>query len=150
MIHTTPNSGKFRRLVHYLRPRLSSSSIAAETMAVGLLERVYHVAATETTGGEVGLLDDVVFAEMVGWLNEPGWLIAALLEADILTDDPACRYRVTDWDSIRRLYPPDIPIRRLDVTDAYWRRLRAAVISRRGRFASTAARTARTTRRSIM
>lgn len=98
MIHTTPNSGKFRRLVRRLRPLVGTVPVAVETIAVGLLERLWHIATAEAIRGDVGRFDDEELAEMVGWHGDAEALVCLLVEEKWLDRCDVHRVLIHDWN----------------------------------------------------
>jgi hypothetical protein len=97
VIHSTATSGKFRRLVRKLRPLLGDVPCAVETIAVGLLERLWHVAISSAFRGDIGRFDNEEIAEMIGWHGEADVLIALLVSERWLDHDPTYRLLVHDW-----------------------------------------------------
>lgn len=97
MIHTTPNSGKFRRLVRKLRPLVGNVPIALETIATGLLERLWHVAISDAIRGNVGKFDNEELAELIGWHGDANALIELLADERWLDRCEVHRLLIHDW-----------------------------------------------------
>lgn len=100
MYHTVTATAKFKRFVRALRdlvPPELLKVVAVETIAVGLLERVWHTAMSSAPRGDVGRITDAEIAEHCGWFLDPSALIEALLAGDWLHRDSRWRLVVHDW-----------------------------------------------------
>jgi hypothetical protein len=97
VIHTTTQNAKFRLLARRLRAAIGTSPVSVETITVGLLERLWHLAATSAPRGDIGRHDDELIAEMVGWDGSAEILIAALVDSRWLDRHPEHRLVVHDW-----------------------------------------------------
>ncbi len=94
----TPQLAKFRRFVRGLRQKTSASSpVDVETIAIGLLERLWHTAATSTPAGDIGRLENDVLCEMLGWYGDADSLVTLLVECGWLDHHPTHRLVVHDW-----------------------------------------------------
>ncbi|MCA9233371.1 MAG: hypothetical protein KDA57_22190 [Planctomycetales bacterium] len=98
MIHTARQSGKFIKLVRALRVLLPDLPVDVETVAVGILERLWHVTIASTPRGDIGRLSDEIIAESVGWFGEPKLLIETLCDANWLDRDVQHRLLVHGWE----------------------------------------------------
>jgi hypothetical protein len=67
------------------------------TIAVGLLERLWHFTITSAKRGDIGQHDDELIAEACGWVGEPADLVAMLVETGWLDECPEHRLVVHDW-----------------------------------------------------
>ena len=65
--------------------------------AVGILESLWHFAAQYARRGDVGRRTDLAIARAIGWKDDPGRLIAALVETGWLDRCRCHRLRVHDW-----------------------------------------------------
>lgn len=97
MIHNTPQGGKFRRLVRRLRPLLADCPVAIETIAVGLLERLWHATQVSAIRGDIGKFDNEEIAEMVGWHGDADALVNILADERWLDRCAVNRFLVHDW-----------------------------------------------------
>jgi hypothetical protein len=97
VIHSTTAGGKFRRLVRRLRPMLPDPPVAVETIAVGILERLWHNTAVGSPRGDIGRFDNEELAEMVGWHKDAEELVAVLTDERWLDPHPTHRLLVHDW-----------------------------------------------------
>lgn len=97
MKHTATKSWKFRKLVRCLRPMLSGLPVEVETVAVGLLERMWHVTALDTPQGDIGRLDNEMIAELIGWFGDADVLVEMLIECQWLDACEPHRLVVHDW-----------------------------------------------------
>jgi len=101
MIHTARQSGKFRRLVRWLRPRVAiqSSLISVETVAVGLLESLWHMAISNAQRGDIGShFDNVDIAEGIGWFGDTDEIIDAFVDTGWLDRCDEFRLVIHDWE----------------------------------------------------
>lgn len=79
MIHQTTQGGKFKRLVRKLRPLLTDCPVAVETVAVGLLERLWHATIVGAMRGDIGRFDNEELAEAMGWHGDAQiWCVQVL------------------------------------------------------------------------
>lgn len=97
MIAKTTQNAKFRLFVRHLRGVLPPLPVDLETVAVGLLERLWHTAATSAPRGDIGRFSDDLICEMVGWHGESTTLIGLLLECGWLDPSDEHRLIVHDW-----------------------------------------------------
>lgn len=133
MIHTARQSPKFLRLVRKLRPLVGHESIVdAESVAVSILERLWHAAIAGAKRGDIGRYEDDVIAEMVGWMGEPEQLVGMLVESGWLEPCETHRLVVSDWPRIRLSYPSGEKRSRPDLDTPQWKRRRKEVIRRSG------------------
>ncbi len=65
--------------------------------AVGILESLWHFTARHAIRGDIGRWSDEDICEAIGWEQEPGKLIDALVEAGWLDRDEVHRLLVHDW-----------------------------------------------------
>jgi len=121
MISTATQTAKFRLWVRRLRQTLPAMPIDVETAAVGLLERLWHTAASSSPRGDIGKLEDELIAEMVGWNQDATQLIDLLVESGWLDRDDDHRLVVHDWHQHAPNYVKGIAARQggfVTVTDA--------------------------------
>lgn len=97
MIHTARQSGKFISLVRRLRNLLPDSPVAHETIAIGILESLWHAACVSAKRGNIGCLPNEVIAEMCGWLGDADELIELLVECRWLDRSDEHRLLIHDW-----------------------------------------------------
>jgi len=98
MKHNTPSTGKFLKLVRRLRKALGNTGcVSVETIAVGLLERLWHVTMTSTPMGDIGKLDNDEIAELIGWNSDDDELIEILTSTGWLDRSEEHRLVVHDW-----------------------------------------------------
>lgn len=97
MIHTARQTGKFIKLVRLLRPMYPNLPIDIETVAVGILERLWHLAITSAQRGDIGKLDNETIAESVGWFDDANVLIELLCESGWLTESTQYRLVIPSW-----------------------------------------------------
>lgn len=97
MIHHVPTQLKFKRLVRLMRPLLGDSNLTAETVAVGILERLWHATIANAIQGNIGKLSDDDIAEAVGWLGDASALVGALVDAGWVDRCEVHRLVVHDW-----------------------------------------------------
>ena len=89
MLRTAHNSPKLKRL----KRRLQIPQYAA----VGLLESLWHMTATQAQRGDIGKWDDADIASQIEWEGDEGELIAAFVECGWLDEHPEHRLVVHDW-----------------------------------------------------
>ncbi len=97
MKHNATQTVKFTRLVRWLRSRMPECPVAYETLAVGLLERLWQFTMANAFRGDVGRYADDEIAEGVGWHGDATDLIAALKACGWLDESDAHRLVVHDW-----------------------------------------------------
>lgn len=98
MIPSTRQSAKFIKLVRKLRPMLGASAIVdAESVAVAILERLWHATASSAIRGDIGRFEDEVIAELVGWMGDSSELVAMLVDCGWLDVSTEHRLLVHDW-----------------------------------------------------
>lgn len=97
MIHTARQSAKFIKFVRRLRTLFADLPVQVETIAVGILESLWHATATGAIRGDIGKFDDELIAEMVGWKGEASTLISILVECRWLDRHPEYRLVIHDW-----------------------------------------------------
>lgn len=98
MIHTARSKTKFRKLVRLLRTSLPAGMpIDVETVAIGILERLWHAAATDAFRGDIGKLSNDEIAESVGWFGDADLIVSILVESHWLDTHNECRLVVHDW-----------------------------------------------------
>ena len=98
MIHTARSKSKFRKLVRLLRTSLPAGiPIDVETIAIGILERLWHATATDAFRGDIGKLANDEIAESVGWFGDADLIVSILLESGWLDKHDECRLVVHDW-----------------------------------------------------
>lgn len=93
----TTQSGKFTRLVRRLRELLGPLPVSHETVAVGLLERLWHATAAGAWLGDIGRYSNEEICELVGWTGDASALINLLLECAWLDRSTEHRLVVHDW-----------------------------------------------------
>lgn len=98
MIHTARQSAKFIKLVRMIRGQFPSLPISHETVAIGILERLWHFAINSAKRGDIGQHDDELIAEACGWFDEPSVLIEMLLTSGWIDTDDTHRLVIHDWD----------------------------------------------------
>jgi hypothetical protein len=97
MIHTVTTTTKFKLFVRALRPLVPYPPVAIETVAVGILERLWHSTAINTPLGDIGRLPNDVIAEEVGWTLDADALVNLLIENRWLDVHPVHRLVTHDW-----------------------------------------------------
>lgn len=97
MIHTATQKSKFLRLVRYLRNAMPSLPIAYETVAVGLLERLWHTTCNNAPRGDIGSLNNIDIAEMIGWHGDADQIISVLVDIKWIDIHPQFRLTIHDW-----------------------------------------------------
>lgn len=97
MIHTATQNAKFTKLVRRVRSALPGLPVDPATVAVGLLERMWHFTLSSAKRGDIGQHDDELIAEACGWLGDPEELVAMLVETGWLDRCPTHRLLVHDW-----------------------------------------------------
>lgn len=98
MIHTARQSPKFVRLVRSLRAHVQPGCIVdAESIATGVLERLWHATISGAMRGDIGRFDNEVIAEMCGWLGDADTLIEMLVACGFVDECEEHRLIVHDW-----------------------------------------------------
>ena len=97
MIHTARSTGKFIKLVRWMRKAVPTCPIDYETVAIGILERLWHFTMTSHKRGDVGASENEVIAEAIGWLGDADEIVEALTECKWLVAHPDHRLVVNDW-----------------------------------------------------
>ena len=67
--------------------------------AVGVLESIWHFTAQYAKRGDIGKWSDEEIASAIEWDGDPSELIAALVAARLLDEDPTHRLLVHDWET---------------------------------------------------
>ena len=70
MIHTCRQSPKFKKFVRKIRPIAVNDVVDAESIAVSVLERLWHQTAVGAKRGDIGKFDNELIAEECGWLKD--------------------------------------------------------------------------------
>jgi len=65
---------------------------------VGLMESLWHFAASYAKRGDIGRWTNHAIASAIEWSGEPDALVAALVESKLVDDDPVHRLIVHDWE----------------------------------------------------
>lgn len=97
MIHTARQNAKFIRLVRAVRVEIGNAIIDPETIAVGILERMWHFTIVNAPRGDIGKHANEMIAESCGWYGEPDRLIQILIDSGWLDADDLHRLIVHDW-----------------------------------------------------
>ncbi len=97
MKHSAPQSAKFRKFVRILRPLIDCDLVSIETVAVGILERLWHVTIVSAPQGDIGRIEDEVLAELVGWHGDPSVLITAMVDSGFVDVCSVYRLVIHDW-----------------------------------------------------
>lgn len=97
MIHSATQSSKFIKFVRKLRPHFQGLPIRAETIAVGILEKLWHTTIVNAQRGDIGKLDDDSIAEAIGWDGESAEIVSILVECGWLDVCETHRLVVHDW-----------------------------------------------------
>lgn len=97
MIHNARSTGKFIALVRWLRTQLPGLPLCHETVAVGLLERMWHFTMTSHKRGDIGASDNETIAEALGWHGDADALVSKLVETKWLNEHDSHRLVVHDW-----------------------------------------------------
>lgn len=99
MIHTARQSPKFMKLVRRLRPLVGQIIVDADSIAVCVLEKLWHATTVGAIRGDIGKFDNETIAEMCGWLGDADELVTMLVETGYLDvhPDPEIRLLVHDW-----------------------------------------------------
>lgn len=98
MMSTARQKSKFRSFLRRIRSVLGSSlPVDLETIAVGLLERLWHCASSDAIRGDIGRLSDDEIAEAIGWFGNAREIIDILVETRWLDLSDQYRLVVHDW-----------------------------------------------------
>lgn len=97
MIHTARSTGKFMRLVRWIRNQIPDCPVDYETVAVGLLERLWHFTITSHKRGDIGASDNEIIAEAIGWHGDADELVSQLVETKWLIEHSSHRLVINDW-----------------------------------------------------
>jgi hypothetical protein len=98
VIHTARQSPKFIKLKRRLRGIVPEGPFTdPESVAIAILERLWHATASGPIRGDIGSFDDEVIAEACGWPLEASLLIDLLVECGWLDRHPTHRLLVHDW-----------------------------------------------------
>ena len=97
MKHSAPQTGKFKKFVRRIRSLISCELISIETIAIGILERVWHATLVSAPQGDIGKLDNETIAELIGWNGDPDQIINVLVEVGWLDECLNHRLVVHDW-----------------------------------------------------
>jgi len=84
-----PTNTKMRKLCHFLDIHLYE--------AVGILELLWHLCAREAPRGDIGKISNLEIAVFLEYRGDADRLIAALIRAGWLDEDPVYRLVVHDW-----------------------------------------------------
>lgn len=76
---------------------LGDMPVSVELVAVGLLERLWHLAVSSAIRGDVGRFDDEEIAEMIGWHGDSSQLIDVFVECGWLDRCDEHRLIIHDW-----------------------------------------------------
>lgn len=97
MIHSATQSSKFTKLVRKLRPMLTGLPVRVETIAIGVLEKLWHTTIVSAPRGDIGRLDDDSIAEAIGWDGDASELVSILVDCGWV--DRCCEHRliIHDW-----------------------------------------------------
>lgn len=116
MMHNAPETLKFKRLVRRLRKEIGDGPVSAETVVVGLLERMWHIAIRdpELQDGAIGRkLTAEDLAELVGWLRDPQILFDALMAERWIDESQSAVFVIHDWDVHKPNFLKGVAARRL-------------------------------------
>jgi hypothetical protein len=100
MMHTTTEELKFKRFVRRLRALVGpiGDLVDVETIAVGLLERMWHIAIREKRDGRIGeKFSNADIAELMGWAGDPDQLMDCLVDGPWLDRDEGGVLSIHDW-----------------------------------------------------
>jgi hypothetical protein len=98
MIHSTTQNGKFIKLVRWLRKQSPTCPVDHATVAVGILERMWHLCISSAKRGDIGKMENDVIAESVGWHGCPDELVSFLVECGWLDECSEHRIVVHNWE----------------------------------------------------
>lgn len=93
---------KYATLVSMAMRRLGRALAGrgGQALAVGLVETLYRVTASEAPHGDIGVVaNDELLADMLGWEGDPTELVDLLLEAGFVVPSGPYRLVVADWRS---------------------------------------------------
>jgi hypothetical protein len=97
MIHTATQSMKFLKLVRMLRVALPPNGIGTEIIAMGMLEKLWHITMVSAPRGDIGRLDDLAIAEAMTWPGDESQLIQIFVDCGWLDRCEQNRLVVHDW-----------------------------------------------------
>lgn len=97
MISTARNKGKFKKLIRLLRDALPALPIDIETIAIGMLERLWHATANDAFRGDIGKLTNDEIAESIGWFGNADLIVSILVATRWLDVSDQFRLVVHDW-----------------------------------------------------
>lgn len=97
MIHTARQSPKFKMFVRAIRPMAKNEVVDVESIAVSILERLWHQTAIGAKQGDIGKFDNELIAEECGWLGDAAWLVDTLVKCRYLDECSQHRLIVHDW-----------------------------------------------------
>lgn len=97
MKHTVTQTAQFRRFVRAIREHTDASNVTIETIAMGLLHRLQHVAIVDCPCGDIGSLDDEDIAELIGWRGESQVIVDALVSTEWLDRCDVHRLVIRNW-----------------------------------------------------
>ena len=97
MMHYATETLKFKRLVRRLRSTLGAVPVEPETIVVGLLERLWHLAIREARDGNLAKYTREDIAELVGWTGEANTLVDALVGERWLDADSSGGLKIHHW-----------------------------------------------------
>ncbi len=97
MIHQATQSAKFVKFVRKLRPLVGNVPVKIETIAVGLLERLWHTSIVSAPRGDIGRLDDESIAESIGWDGDGEVIVAVLVDCGWVDRSVEHRLVIHDW-----------------------------------------------------
>jgi hypothetical protein len=102
MKHDVTTTGKFIKLLRFVRSQLSSPEplVAPATITVGILDRLKQFTTKAAPAGDVGREhDNDEISEAIGWLGDSDQLIAALVRSGWLIECDVHRLIYADWKS---------------------------------------------------
>ena len=128
MIHTCRKLPKFKLFVRKLRPMAQNPIVGVESVAVGILERLWHFSFVYHRDGNVGQSSNAEIADSLGWKGDPGSIIQCLVESDWL-EETTERLSVVDWNLHSKEYRKPQG-RRPDLGTSWWRSIRKTILER--------------------
>lgn len=98
MIHTARQSPKFIKLIRRLRQHVPPDSfMSEESVAIAILERLWHATASGAIRGDIGKFDNDVIAEACGWKGDADALVEILVDCRWLDRCDEHRLLIHDW-----------------------------------------------------
>lgn len=97
MIHTARNIVKYRRLVRALQTAYGCSRMMADTLAVGTLEKLWHLTCNSARRGDIGRISDIEIADELGWEGDPEIIVNILIETEWIDTSDEYRLVIHDW-----------------------------------------------------